>query len=200
MDVWAWMAALEKELRAVFGQRMLFLGLQGSQARGEATEDSDMNVVLILDRIEMDDLRAYDGVLARMPEREKAWLCGRMSRWRHRSHPRPVRPGLRYDAAGWQSRRASRPHRRGGRPPCRLDGRLQPLPWRGAQCDARPQQGGSGRPVQVGGVRAAGQGLCRDRGIRQPAGRAARGCRETRRRAWTTPRRCGRAQRAILMR
>ena len=71
MDVWAWMAALEKELRAVFGQRMLFLGLQGSQARGEATEDSDIDVVLILDRIEMDDLRAYDGVLARMPLRAR---------------------------------------------------------------------------------------------------------------------------------
>lgn len=79
MDVWAWMAALEKELRAVFGQRMLFLGLQGSQARGEATEDSDIDVVLILDRIEMDDLRAYDGVLARMPEREKA--CGFVAGW-----------------------------------------------------------------------------------------------------------------------
>lgn len=79
MDVWAWMASLERELRAAFGERMLFLGLQGSQARGEATEDSDIDVVLILDRVEMDDLRAYDGVLARMPEREKA--CGFVAGW-----------------------------------------------------------------------------------------------------------------------
>ena len=79
MDAMAWMAELERGVRAAFGERMLFLGLQGSQARGEADADSDVDAVLILDRVEAADLRAYDAVLARMPEREKA--CGFVAGW-----------------------------------------------------------------------------------------------------------------------
>ena len=79
MDVWAWMAELEERLRGAFGERLRFVGLQGSRARGEAAADSDIDAVVVLDRLDGGDLRAYRAVLAQMQEREKA--CGFFAGW-----------------------------------------------------------------------------------------------------------------------
>ena len=38
-------------LRQQFGSRLLYLGLQGSYLRGEATENSDLDIVVILDSL-----------------------------------------------------------------------------------------------------------------------------------------------------
>lgn len=53
-----------------FGPRVWFIGLQGSFGRGEATAESDLDVVLILDAVSAADLRAYSAMLDRLPERE----------------------------------------------------------------------------------------------------------------------------------
>lgn len=76
-DINAWMKALEKKLVAAFAGRLLFLGLQGSRARGEAGPDSDIDVVCILDALNSDDLDAYGAAVRSMPEGEKA--CGFIS-------------------------------------------------------------------------------------------------------------------------
>lgn len=68
------MKQLADGLLAAFGGRLLFLGLQGSYRRGEATENSDFDAVVILDRLDRDDLLAYREVLDAMPDRDKA--CG----------------------------------------------------------------------------------------------------------------------------
>ncbi len=60
-----------------FGERIWFLGLQGSYARGEATAESDIDVVLILDRLQPEDLLAYSRLLDSLPKREK--VCGFVS-------------------------------------------------------------------------------------------------------------------------
>ena len=65
-----WRCAVEE----VFGQRIRLLGLQGSYRRGEAVEGSDIDVVLILDKVEMADLKRYRAVLDGLPHREK--ICG----------------------------------------------------------------------------------------------------------------------------
>ena len=68
-----YMAAAEK----TFADRVWFLGLQGSYARGEATKDSDIDVVLILDKLLEADLRVYRDMLDALPYREK--VCGFVS-------------------------------------------------------------------------------------------------------------------------
>ena len=66
-----------------FGPRVWFIGLQGSFGRGEATAESDLDVVLILDAVSAADLRAYSAMLDRLPERERVcgFVSGKGSSW-----------------------------------------------------------------------------------------------------------------------
>lgn len=77
LDKDQWIPALTGKLREAFGDRLLFVGLQGSYRRGEATERSDIDVVVVLDRLEIEDLETYRTQLDSMPENEKA--CGFVS-------------------------------------------------------------------------------------------------------------------------
>lgn len=78
VDIEVWMGELAEKLTGRFGDRLLFLGLQGSYGRGEAGEDSDIDVVTVLDRVELADLDEYRAAVRGMPEGEKAcgFLCG----------------------------------------------------------------------------------------------------------------------------
>ena len=69
-----WMADLLPQLLQTFGARLQYLGLQGSYRRGEATEASDIDVVVLLDVVALDDLDVYRAIVRAMPERQKA--CG----------------------------------------------------------------------------------------------------------------------------
>ena len=85
VDIEIWMEMLAEKLTGAFGPRLLFLGLQGSYGRGEANEDSDIDVVAVLDRVTLVDLDAYRAMVREMPEGEKAcgFLCGaeELKRW-----------------------------------------------------------------------------------------------------------------------
>ena len=72
-----WMSLLRDRLLESFGDRVVFIGLQGSRARGEADDDSDIDAVVILDTLSVGDLGTYRGILDRMPHRELA--CGFVS-------------------------------------------------------------------------------------------------------------------------
>ena len=48
VDITAWMNDFLQNLNHTFENRVWFVGLQGSFARGEATETSDIDVVVIL--------------------------------------------------------------------------------------------------------------------------------------------------------
>ena len=72
-----WMSLLRDRLLESFGDRVIFIGLQGSRARGEADDDSDIDAVVILDTLSVGDLGTYRGILDRMPHRELA--CGFVS-------------------------------------------------------------------------------------------------------------------------
>lgn len=78
VDIDTWMEELSGKLKERFGPRLLFLGLQGSYGRGEAGEDSDIDVVAVLDRVGLADLNVYRAAVDEMPEGEKAcgFLCG----------------------------------------------------------------------------------------------------------------------------
>lgn len=74
-----YMGSMVQALRETFGDRLLYVGLQGSYLRGEATESSDLDVVVILENLSSRDLAAYKAVVESHPEPEKAcgFLCGR---------------------------------------------------------------------------------------------------------------------------
>lgn len=76
-DINAWMMTLTKKLCEVFKDRLLFTGLQGSYRRGEATEESDIDVMVVLDIVDTATLSAYQAILAEMPCADKA--CGFIS-------------------------------------------------------------------------------------------------------------------------
>ena len=58
-----WMNEFLKKLDETFANRIFFLGLQGSYARGEATASSDLDVVVIFDELTPADLQAYGAML-----------------------------------------------------------------------------------------------------------------------------------------
>jgi hypothetical protein len=60
-----------------FGDRVWFVGLQGSYGRGEASETSDIDVVVILDELTAQDIQAYNAMLDTLPNREL--ICGFVS-------------------------------------------------------------------------------------------------------------------------
>lgn len=71
--------------RSVFGDRLLYLGLQGSYYRGEADENSDIDIILVLDRLSVTDMDLYREILKNTGFYEKScgFLCGReeLARW-----------------------------------------------------------------------------------------------------------------------
>ena len=73
----AWAKMLAEKALARFGARVWFMGLQGSVRRGATTESSDIDFVLILDRLDTADLSAYRELVRSMPDSEKA--CGFVS-------------------------------------------------------------------------------------------------------------------------
>lgn len=85
IDAWAWMKQLSEGLHRVFPGRVWFLGLQGSFGRGEAREGSDIDPVVILERLTTEDAEAYRALLDTLPHRELAcgFLAGReeLERW-----------------------------------------------------------------------------------------------------------------------
>ena len=74
IDLETWLNTYREAVLAAFGARVRFIGLQGSRARGEARAESDIDMVLILDRLEMEDLQRYRALGARLPD--AALLCG----------------------------------------------------------------------------------------------------------------------------
>ena len=65
-------------LRASFGDRLLYVGLQGSWLRGEANENSDIDVMVILDRFSVQDMDQYQEILKQVGfyERSCGFICG----------------------------------------------------------------------------------------------------------------------------
>lgn len=77
IEIGSWMEDFLQNLEHTFGSRIWFVGLQGSHGRGEATENSDIDVVVILNELTSTDIRAYNAMLDTLPHREK--ICGFLS-------------------------------------------------------------------------------------------------------------------------
>ena len=64
-------------LNDTFRERVWFVGLQGSYGRDEATETSDIDVVVIMDELSAMDIQTYNDMLDTLPHREL--ICGFIS-------------------------------------------------------------------------------------------------------------------------
>ncbi len=76
-NVRGWLAEMTAKISECFGERLIFIGFQGSFKRGEATSASDIDLVVILDELNIDDLVHYREIVRSMPYSEKA--CGFIS-------------------------------------------------------------------------------------------------------------------------
>ena len=77
IDISEWMQNFLQILNETFANRVWFVGLQGSFARGEATENSDIDIVVILDELSAMDIQLYNNMLDTMSHREL--ICGFLS-------------------------------------------------------------------------------------------------------------------------
>ena len=77
LDITSWTAKFLKTVDEAFGNRVWFVGLQGSYGRGEATDTSDIDVVVILDELSASDIQKYNAMLDALPHREL--ICGFLS-------------------------------------------------------------------------------------------------------------------------
>ena len=55
IDITSWMKNFLQALYETFANRIWVVGLQGSYGRGEATETSDIDVVVIFDELSVSD-------------------------------------------------------------------------------------------------------------------------------------------------
>ena len=77
IDITAWTKKFLQTLNETFANRVWFVGLQGSYGRDEATETSDIDIVVILDELSAMDIQTYHNMLDTMSHREL--ICGFLS-------------------------------------------------------------------------------------------------------------------------
>ena len=77
IDINNWINTFINTLSDTFGNRVYFVGLQGSYGRGEACDTSDIDIVVILDELSATDISTYSKMLDTLPYREL--ICGFLS-------------------------------------------------------------------------------------------------------------------------
>ena len=77
IDIAMWSEMFLQTVNHTFNGRVYFVGLQGSYARNEATENSDLDMVVILDELTPKDIDTYNAMLDTLPNREI--ICGFLS-------------------------------------------------------------------------------------------------------------------------
>lgn len=77
IGITVWINQFLQTINEIFGNRVWFVGLQGSYSRGEAKETSDIDIVVILDELSVADIQTYNTMLDSLPHREL--ICGFLS-------------------------------------------------------------------------------------------------------------------------
>ena len=77
IEITTWTNKFLQALNENFGERVWFVGLQGSYGRGEARDTSDIDMVVILDELSASDIQVYNAMLDTLPHREL--ICGFLS-------------------------------------------------------------------------------------------------------------------------
>lgn len=72
-----WLQEIQTKLKDTFKEKLLFIGYQGSYRRNEATENSDIDMVVVLEKLGIEELKQYRQIVESMEFSEKA--CGFIS-------------------------------------------------------------------------------------------------------------------------
>ena len=85
IDIEDYLQKLIGACKNTFRERLLYVGLQGSYMREEATEKSDIDVMIILEDFSVEDMDLYRELLKRIGNDEKScgFICGKdeMLKW-----------------------------------------------------------------------------------------------------------------------
>lgn len=79
IGVTSYLAELTGLLQEYYGTRLLYVGLQGSYLRGEANEQSDIDIMVVIDDLTVSDLSAYRKMIESMEhfERSCGFICSK---------------------------------------------------------------------------------------------------------------------------
>jgi predicted nucleotidyltransferase len=79
VNIDAYLSQLTSLLQAHFGNHLVYVGLQGSYLRGEATEQSDIDIMVVIENLSVSDLNAYRCIIQSMEHAEKScgFICSR---------------------------------------------------------------------------------------------------------------------------
>lgn len=66
-------------LKDAFGERLAYIGLQGSYLRNEATENSDIDIMAVIDKFSVEDMKTYQKALVTVGNFDKScgFICGK---------------------------------------------------------------------------------------------------------------------------
>lgn len=85
LNIESYLSSLLTLLQQNFGPRLVYVGLQGSYLRGEATENSDIDILTVVDGLSVSDLEQYRALVSSLEEPEKScgFICSKtdLSHW-----------------------------------------------------------------------------------------------------------------------
>ncbi len=84
-DAQKYIESLLSIMKKDFGDRLLYVGLQGSYPRGEATEDSDIDIMVVVKDFSVSDMTLYRQAIESLENVQKScgFICGldEMKNW-----------------------------------------------------------------------------------------------------------------------
>lgn len=85
LNIESYLSSLLTLLQQNFSPRLVYVGLQGSYLRGEATENSDIDIMTVVDGLSVSDLEQYRALVSSLEEPEKScgFICSKtdLSHW-----------------------------------------------------------------------------------------------------------------------
>ena len=78
-DINDYVQKLISQCKAAFGERLLYVGYMGSYLRGEANENSDIDVMVVIDNITISDMNTYRDIIKGLGYFDKScgFICGK---------------------------------------------------------------------------------------------------------------------------
>lgn len=85
LNIESYLSSLLTLLQQNFSPRLVYVVLQGSYLRGEATENSDIDIMTVVDGLSVSDLEQYRALVSSLEEPEKScgFICSKtdLSHW-----------------------------------------------------------------------------------------------------------------------
>ena len=88
IDYESYIEQLTKDLHERIGERLIYVGLQGSYLRGEANENSDLDIMVVIDGLKVSEMDLYREVIGHLEEVEKS--CGFIAGKEELAHWNPL--------------------------------------------------------------------------------------------------------------